>query len=447
MVARRTRTSRCTLPPLAILLIAAGALSACQVDVVDVPDQIPSDCSGNVSAQLNTWLANLQDGTVVRLNGGCYRIDQTLELTDHHNIDIDGGGALFQTSDPTGDASTLDTPSRAARTRSQLRIVRGSNIRIHDLAIRGANPNAGTGVDAYVPELEAQHGIEVQGTQGVELFDLSITDVYGDFVSFSLSDSTWSTGHLHDSTMARNGRQGISLTGAHDVTIDDNVITDTRRATFDLEPNGGAYGVDSVTITGNTIGAGRLLFIAAGGSGPVDNISIVDNVLQGRSTQIYVDGAGADRRHNWWISGNHSDQPWGSPAPSAPITLHDVDGVVIANNHQPLQAGRGDAGVDVTGSTEITVRGNSFNNAFSVLEVPDDDADVCGNQIVVGDDYDQPIPCPAAAQANRAPAPAIAQSRPSPTSTTAPASSTTTSTIPAALQPGPVTTERGSLSR
>jgi hypothetical protein len=428
MPVRPARPGRRPIAIGAALLIAAGALAACEVKVVDVPDEIASDCSGNVSAQLNQWLADLPNGTSVQLHGGCYRIDQTLVLADRHDVDIDGGNARFETQDPTGDGSTFDDPSTAARTRSHLRIVRGANIKLHDLTIDGPNTAAGTGIDAYVPALEAQHGIDVQGTQNIELYDLGITDVFGDFVSFTLSGSTWSSGTLHDSVLARNGRQGVSLTGAHHVMIEHNDISETRRATFDLEPNGGDYGVEFVTIRDNTIGPGRLLFVAAGGTGPVNDIGIADNQLAGRDMVVFVDGAGADRRHHWWISGNRSDTPWGSPAPASAITLHDVDDAAVVDNRQPLQAGRGDAGVDITGSTGVTVQGNSFTNAWSVLELPDPNAVVCGNQVVAGDPYDQPAPCAASAAAGAATAAATVPPSATTTRTTTRTSTTTSST-------------------
>ena len=47
--------------------------------------------------------------------------------------------------------------------------------------------------------------------------------------------------------------------------IEHNQITDTRRATIDLEPNGPEWGAENVHILDNRIGPGRLLFLAAAG--------------------------------------------------------------------------------------------------------------------------------------------------------------------------------------
>ena len=51
-----------------------------------------------------------------------------------------------------------------------------------DMSITGANANAGLGDAAYDSELEAQHGVEIDGGSQIVLSSLTIADTYGDFV-------------------------------------------------------------------------------------------------------------------------------------------------------------------------------------------------------------------------------------------------------------------------
>ena len=62
--------------------------------------------------------------------------------------------------------------------------------------IWGANADAGTGDDAYVADLEAQHGIDIEGTENVEIYDVGIQHVYGDFVYFGRDGDTFSSGRV-----------------------------------------------------------------------------------------------------------------------------------------------------------------------------------------------------------------------------------------------------------
>jgi hypothetical protein len=385
-----------------LLAIAAAAaaigagLAACSAQSLGiVPPRIAADCSVDVSDALNAWMASMPNGMTLHFGGGCYRINHTLELDDRVNLEIDGEGAVFKTDDPTGDGSPLSSPSKAARSRDHWRIVGGSNIHLHDLVIVGANPNAGTGDLAYVAALEAQHGIDVQGSQNIEIDHVTITRVYGDFVYFGkeLAGTTFSSGRLHDSIMFANGRQGVSLTAATNIEIDHNTITDTRRSTFDLEPNGQTWGVDHAVIAYNRVGPGRLLFVAGGGEGPENNITILNNTLTGRAMTMEVQSDDVSRRHDFWVVGNTSDTGWGSTTAAA-IVLQNIDRIIVNGNVQSLQAGRGDSGVRASGSTGVHVDHNSFIGAATVMYNDVAGEVVCSNRLVAGSPFDQPVVCP-----------------------------------------------------
>jgi hypothetical protein len=369
---------------------------------VAVPADLARDCSVDVTAGLDRWLASVPDGATAQLAGGCYRIDGTVTLQDRHDLIVDGGGATFSAVSPTGDLTTADQPSKAARTRSHWRLSGGSGITLRALTIQGANPSGGTAPDGYVEKLEAQHGIDIAGTQAVDIDHVAINDVFGDFVYFGPSPArngqpaVFSGGRVHDSTMVRNGRQGIAITGGKGIQIDHNTIGDTRRATFDLEPNEGAgWGIDDVTITDNEIGPGRLNLVSMAGAGPVHDIRIVGNILH-RAMTVDVRGSGTGTRSGLLIADNVADASWGSRS-GAVIRVEGVDDVTVARNAQPLQEGRGNAGVSLTGVNGARVTGNSFVFAGEATEVRDGTTAVtsCGNQLVAGGAFDSDGPCPA----------------------------------------------------
>lgn len=346
MSRRRTRRF---LGALAVVPWLIGGVSpvpdATPPTVSDVPTTIDATGERDVTAELQAFIDGVPDGGVARLaKTGAYRVEGTLLLTERNGLRIDGNGSrLFATT--TGE-----------RSRSHLRIVGGSGLVIYDLEIAGANPYAGVEERAYQPDLAFQHGIRLEGVTDVELARVTITDTYGDFVYVGrTSDGRWTERvWIHDSVFARSGRQGIAVTAGRDVVIERNTITDTRRATVDLEPNGPTWGAQNIHILDNEIGPGRLLFLAAAGNGPVDRVVVVGNQLRGRVLTTIVRPPDGTRRAGFYFVDNTSD----TPAKGVPLHLTRVDGVVVTGNTQ-LVATPGEPFVDATDVCGLVVANNT----------------------------------------------------------------------------------------
>ena len=135
---------------------------------------------------------------------------------------------------------------------------------------------------------------------------------------------------IHDSTFRRNGRQGIAIVSATNVIIERNRIDHTRRSTVDLEPNGSSWRISNVFILDNSVGRGALLFVASHGQGPVDNVVIEGNQLQGHDLTIDAMPPGKDRRSNWVIKNNVSD----TTVHHRPMRFFGIDGLVVTGNTQ-----------------------------------------------------------------------------------------------------------------
>jgi Right handed beta helix region len=315
---------------------AAGVRAVAAIDTTGRAD---------VTTELQALIDRTPDGGVVRLEpGATYRVEGTLALAERHSLRIEGSGARIVAT------------TTAVRLRRHLQITGGSNLVVSDLEIQGANPHAGLDDRGYVPELEGQHGISLEGVTDVELDRVHIHDTYGDhvYVSRHPKDRRWSDGvWIHDSTFERSGRQGIAVVAAKDVVIERNSFADMRRATVDLEPNGQGWGAENVHILDNTVGRGRLLFVAAGGGGPVNQVVIARNQLRGRPMNFWVTPPENQRRQRFWIVDNASD----TAAATAPLRFTRADGVMVHGNRQPIR-GVGEPLANATDSCDVAVMAN-----------------------------------------------------------------------------------------
>jgi hypothetical protein len=315
------------------------------------------DPTGRVdaTADLQALIDATRDGGVVRLgSGGDYRVEGTLVLRDRHDLRIDGNGArIFATT--TGDID-----------RSQIRIIGGSGFDVRDLEIEGANPQAGVGEAAFQEGLENQHGIRLDGVTDVELDHVRIHHTYGDLVYISRheQDRRWTEQvWIHDSTFTHSGRQGIAVVAGRDIVIERNRITQMARAGIDLEPNSPSWGADNIHILDNDVGPGRLLFVAAGGAGPVNRVVIARNTLRGRDLKFWVIPPEGTRRQRFWVVDNTSD----TAAPAAPLEFTRSDGVIVRGNRQPI-SGAGEALVKVVDSCDVSVTDNDTAPGSRALE-------------------------------------------------------------------------------
>jgi len=313
--------------------------------VVTLPRYIDATGHQDVQKLLQTFIANVPDGTTIEFQkDGKYRLERTLYIRNKRRLTFDGNGA------------TIFATKRGAPDRSQIRVRRGRQLVFRDLNIKGVHPNGGVGEDAYVKKLETQHGFRFEGVNGAELDHVRVTDVYGDFVYIGrdkrkhASRDVW----VHDSTFARNGRQGIAVTDAQNVIIERNHFSDMRRSTIDLEPNGHSWTVSNVFVLDNTVGPGRLLFVASHGQGPVDDVVISGNVLRGHDLTMDALPPEGERRSNWVITNNISD----TVVKHRPMRFFGIDGLVVKNNTQRVTGG--DPGVVLTDDCGTEVSGNDF---------------------------------------------------------------------------------------
>jgi Right handed beta helix region len=408
------------------LLVGVGvAMTTLAVPVAARPSVITQyairdiDATGasDVTADLQAVFDGTPDGGVARLDAdGDYRVEGTLVLENRHDLRIEGNGArIFATT--TGDIE-----------RSHIRIIGGSGFDVRDLEIEGANPRAGLQEGAYQATLENQHGIRLDGATDVELDRVHIHGVYGDLVHVSRheEDRRWTEQvWIHDSTLTHSGRQGIAVVAGRDIVIERNRFTDMARATVDLEPNAPSWGADNIHILDNDVGPGRLLFVAAGGGGPVNRVVIARNTLRGRPLNLWVIPPDGARRQRFWVVDNASD----TLALDAALQFTRTDGVVVHGNRQPMDEPH--PLVEATDSCDVSITENDIAPGTRVLGGT---TRQCNFILPV----EPPEPPPVAGRGQ--PAPPLPETT-SAAPTTAPPATETTAAPPSAASSAPTTEE------
>lgn len=338
-----------------ILPATTGEATTGQADtkIAVVPASIDATGANDVTDELNSFLSFLSDGTTVRFPAeGRFRIEGTVRIDEKDRMVIEGNGA------------TLFSKSQGGLKRRHLEVTGGTNLTISRLTIAGSHPEGGLGDNAYQAKLEGQHGISILGTSGVNIDDVTITDVYGDFIYLGRSDDgRWARRiWIHDSTLTRNGRQGIAIVAGQDVVIERNDISQVARSTIDLEPNAPSGGAINIHVLRNEVGPGRLLFLAASGRGPVGSVVISANRLTGRALSATILPPPGERGNRFWITGNRGG---GLSAPT-PIKVNRVDGLVVWRNRQPVRQGQ--VGVRASEVCGLNVTENDFGQLAAPTE-------------------------------------------------------------------------------
>jgi hypothetical protein len=348
-------------PPAPTTTVAPIATPTGELDQSGRPVWTPSvDASGHtdVSGPMARFLAAVPDGSTVELRaGGRYRMESTWVISGRRDLTIRGNGA------------TLFATTQGDMMRASVRIADSAGITVRDLVVVGANPLAGAKDRTYRPEWGGQHGFDVNSSSGVSLLGVTVTDTYGDFVYLGQRDGGAHTDGvlIQASTFARSGRQGITFTAARNVVVETSTISEPKRSMFDFEPGRGAgMSVDHVTVRNNRLSHGPLLFVAAEGHGPVDQITIQANRLTGMTLNIAMEDLDGGQRRDWKVLDNTGDLLSGNPH-GATMRFVRIVGLEVRGNYQAMKPDRDMVGVGATNSCNLTVTGNNFPNSVGQL--------------------------------------------------------------------------------
>lgn len=342
--------------------------------VAGVPASIPATCSASspdVTARLQGWIASVPDGSTIELPArACYRVEGTLLLKDRNNLRFEGHGATLRSfTDGTSYVHNLQT-------RHHVFLYGGSNLVFNDLNIVGDAP-----AHHYAAAYAGQSGFWVWGTQGLSITNSRVQDVRGDFVTLgpdTYRSWKWTSNvAITGDTFINAGRQGISLTGAQNVTISDNNISNTADSEIDIEsdsrtgrPVDGVPtygGAANVKIDSNQFGySGTVFFANYGYCSQTSNISLTNNTLRDAPLVVWSKGCPNVHRTGWTITNNTSDRPFASPRAAIEFTY--VDDATISGNTINFFPPQKVTAVRVWGCTQVTIAHNDFVGAATVLQ-------------------------------------------------------------------------------
>jgi hypothetical protein len=242
--------------------------------VYKVPGKIHSDCSVATDADLTAWLATVPDNSIVEFPANrCYGEDGTITVTGKNGIVIDAKGTEFRALTPGNDH------------RSNWSFVGGSRLTVMNMAVRGSNPSG-----SYSAGYEWQHGIGVNGVQGMTISNVQVRETWGDGIDIWRGAGSPACGDnassardvlVTGSTLERIGRQGVAIVDAERVTVQDSSIGPVAWYGVDLETDADCDIGRHVTVTRNTFGASRYGIFANygfGGDPQVGDVSVTDNV-------------------------------------------------------------------------------------------------------------------------------------------------------------------------
>ena len=326
-----------------------------------VPARLDPTGERDVTAALSAFIRRVPDGARVSFPAGAvYRLDDTLVLTNRHDLVIDGNGAVLTTT------PTLDG------TRAQVRLVGGRDIVLRDLTIQGTNPAGGT-PEAYEPALEWQHGIDLRGVDEVNIGHVAVTDVSGDCFYVGLGtgpvSGRWSSHvRIHDSTCRRNGRQGVAVTAGRDVRVGHSSFAGIALMTFDIEPNPGPGGARRVAFTANVLRRGsRHQVLGVVGEGPVHGVRLARNILVDKPLTVLLSSPHGIRRTNVLIADNVSDAVLDGSSRAA-VVASGIDGLAITGNRQRM-SGSSSVFARVTDSCDVVVSDNVISASATELSM------------------------------------------------------------------------------
>jgi hypothetical protein len=457
-----TRRGRGLVVLVAVAVAFAGQLMAETTKagtIAEVPDSVVPTCdpASKVDQTPNflAWLkAHNSPGTTIQFKaGGCYWMNNVIDIYNLHDLTFDGNGAVFKTSSAGFDTRPSDPRLDRVwpRIRSMWRFEGGYNLTLRNITIVGSNggPNAAIDPrsgqpfrwDFHCTEVEPPHPFCLEGQAGITIFSVNSGDTghdpnrFGVHVEGATVKYTFGYGiELHgfgehamnrdievrDSKVIRAGSMALVAQSVDGALFEGNTLMTPRRSMFNIEPPTPGMPSYNVVVNNNTMideddptdtKTGHFFMFANGGNpgARVENITISNNHLINQPANAYINlgedlSARRTNRKNIRIINNVSNIDHGAPFPDmAPVRAIGVDGLVVTGNTQAIQPNQRNFGVTVYGlpdavSSNIVVRGNHFANALGGLyaDPPIPSSTVCNNRVGLDDLIDLVCVAPAA---------------------------------------------------
>lgn len=330
------------------------------------PGSIDPTGHTDVTDALNGWFATVPDGSTIDLPAeAVYRCEGPIHLVGRHGLHINGHETtIAATTDGADVIPPDDLKHRWPRNRYHLSFVGCTAIHVNRLHIIGPHTEGGPSGD-YDRDLEAQHGVNVQGSTDVNLQRIGVRQVWGDFFYVGSTQQQRSSNvRIRFADCDTNGRQGVAVTNASDVDVRDSAFHNIRMSWAVVETNTDADTVTNVTFRNNSTGYCRLPWVVVSGPGSnVGAIHILNNTAHYRTgiPIIHAQAPTGDPRGTLVIRGNRM-QGAGSPQPAVRIIRYAhveyVDNIITR-----LSADRTMTGFEARACGHVQVADNMFDGA------------------------------------------------------------------------------------
>ena len=337
--------------------------------VVKVPASIDATGSKDVSADLQTFVENVPNGSTILFPvGATYQVGSFVNVHGRKGLTFEGNGA------------TLKLTGVATWEGGGIQFAKSARVTLRDLTIVGNHSFAGT--RNALQDDQGQHGIYVRSSRDVLIENVDISRVAGDCFNIRAlkpaagESAVWSNRvTIRDSRCTLTGRMGVVIHGAADVLIEDNVWDEIGFGVFGMEPNRSYEGAERVVIQDNEIGSYMLtdrfrpkLVYACdaawidGGPSTIRDVLFTRNTVTGNLSprpgggseptglNVKICGDRGDRI-DFKITDNVAAKAVEGPA----MTFPKVKGVTVTGNKQKLSSGKL---VDAPGATDVVVEGN-----------------------------------------------------------------------------------------
>ncbi|MDQ3931833.1 MAG: hypothetical protein M3252_03215 [Actinomycetota bacterium] len=357
------------------------------------PPDLPADCSRDVTAELNAWIAEIPDGSTVTLaRNGCYRTESTVRVEHKQDVVFEGNGATFRRTELT--PQKMRYPQHSPH----WLVVKSSNLAFRNLRVEGTNTGFETlprlrgllpggrgaidskgreehisceedeaGYGCFSKTFAFEHGWHFGEVNDVTLEHAIVDAVWGDgvYVGRDLNSPVGSRDvRIIDVSIDRNGRQGVAIGRASGVLLDSIRVLHSHRSAVDLEPTSESGSAIERVEVRNSEFRSRLRALAALGRGGVNDVYYHHNRILD-SALPWVESASTigTVRFRWRIHDNVYEGLVSRPA----LRFVHTKEVDIRGNVVRYEAGEPEQVVHLSQGAEVVIACNWFESAADLV--------------------------------------------------------------------------------
>jgi hypothetical protein len=370
-----------------LLLAATSAADAAPPTTSGLTPPVALDCSVDVTAAFNTWLATVPDGSVIALKSqGCYRSNGSIKFTNRHNITILGNDATIKASGPI-----------ACRP--------GGTMNAAGYCIVPGDPKhcpAGTAT-AH----DGNSCVQLLNRAQLWFDHVNFKNAWGDAVEVA-PGGTWDTSGngavitqnvtVQYSTVNTTGRHAFTCTGCRNFVVSSNNITNVGYWVTDVEVEAPAWHGE-VTLVGNTYSHIRFGLLAVTPNAAPSTLGpiIVRNDI---ATDI-------PPTCQWSLAIGRPGWPQPPSVTVTGNTFRSRDGVFVDAVHADVDNNTlnlmpqpcldsthpGLPGIEFSNVTGGSIVGNTVIGATPFYELSSSTARVCSNRTTASGPFNQPTVC------------------------------------------------------